>query len=104
MNAHVKCSSPDCPFHGEPQDRRGWHLEKSINLPALLTLGGMVAAGLAYVWRQDSRVTKVEDRATSLEAADIRIENAQGRQRDEIRTDLKSINDKLDRLVERGRR
>lgn len=96
------CSADDCPYSGEPEkERRGWHLERRIGLDVIISFLFLFLAGLGYVVRQDTRVTKVEDRATTLEAADVRIEGVQKTQRDEVRTDLKDINSKLDRLIER---
>ena len=104
MNAHVKCDSDACPFEGDPHDRRGWHLEKSINLPALLTLLGIIAGGIAYVQHQDTRVTKVEDRATALESADVRIESAVRVQKDDLVKKVDRIEDKVDQILAERRR
>jgi hypothetical protein len=96
------CEADDCPYNGKPdEDRRGWHLERRIGLDVIISFLVMLFAGIGYVIHEDTRVTKVEDRATSLEASDVRIQKAQDDQKSEVRSDLKAINDKLDRLIER---
>ena len=96
------CEAEDCPYHGKPEEeRRGWHLERRIGLDVIISFLVIFFAGIGYVIHQDTRVTKVEDRATSLEEADKRIQKIQDDHKGEVRSDLKAINDKLDRLIER---
>jgi len=102
MTSGRHCEAEDCPYHGEPEkERRGWHLERRIGLDVIISFLVMVFAAIGYAIHQDARITKVEDRSTALESADVRIEGVQKVQRDEVRSDLKGINDKLDRLIER---
>ena len=99
MNAHVKCDSDDCPFEGEPHDRRGWHLERSIGLDVIIAFLALMFSGLAYVIHEDTRVTKVEDRATALEQADIRIEKSVTVQKDDLVKKVDRIEDKVDQIL-----
>ena len=101
MNPNLKCSADDCPFEGEPHDRRGWHLERSIGLDVVIAFVALLFSGIAYIIHEDTRVTKVEDRATSLESADIRIEGSQKGIKDDLSRKVDRIEEKLDRLIER---
>jgi len=103
VNPDLTCDSKDCPFEGEPRDRRGWHLERSIGLDVVIAFLALMFSGLAYVIHEDTRVTKVEDRATALEQADIRIEKSVGVQKDDLVRKVDRIEEKLDRLMERRR-
>lgn len=99
----LKCHAADCPFDGTPEDRREnvWHLERRIGLDVIISFLVMLFAGIGYVIHQDSRQTKVETRVDGLEQADLRITGDVKSQKDEVRSDLKAINEKLDRLIER---
>ena len=68
----------------------GWHLDKRVNVGHLLTTISL--AVMLFVWanRMDSRITvlEVQQLNQTLVAADIRSQ-------------LKDVNNKLDRLIER---
>ena len=75
--------------------KRGWRLDKSINLPFLLALGLAGMTGFGYVMTQDRRQTKSETRIENLE-----------KRNDETKVDFKAdllrIENKLDRLIEKN--
>lgn len=99
MSPH--CDSPQCPFDGEPQERRGWHLSKSLDLGHLLVTVAMLASFVIWAMAQERRLTTVENGLQTEHNINVTQDAERARQRDEIRSDLKAINDKLDRLVER---
>lgn len=85
------------------KERRGWHLDKSVNLPFLLALfiAGMGAMG--YISAQNNRQTIVETKQANQE---VELKN--------IKTDFKNdlmrlenssirMEQKLDRIIEKGR-
>lgn len=97
----LRCDASNCPFEGEPQDRREnvWHLDRRIGLDVIISFLVMLFAGIAYVIHQDTRVTKVEDRASTLETADVRIEKALSVQKDDLVKKVDRIEDKVDQIL-----
>ena len=88
-------------------DRRGWHIDKGVPLAVIVTviftLGGLVYSSISKFAQQDERIGKVE---LTLRYQQKSRENARTRtakQFDEMKTDLRSINAKLDRLIESDR-
>ncbi len=107
MSGKVEIQIPDCPAEagGEcamPQ-RRGWHLDRGINPAYIIPLVGAILAGLAWAGEVNRR-DSVQDNTLLQHAQEDK--NTEARvDKLERRTDdqLKAINDKLDRLIERGR-
>ena len=93
-----------CPLDGVSEDRRGWHVERAVNLPALLTLLTMLMGWLAYAQRQDTRVTRVEEHTAALDNTDLRLEKAVTALKEDWVRRSDRIEGKLDRLIERGGR
>lgn len=81
-------------------DRRGWHLDKGIGVAHILTTVGLALGGIWYIAGQDNRVSQAELNIRHLEAQMERDRQSIEKQRDELRTDLRLINSKLDRLIE----
>jgi len=83
------------------ESRRGWHLDKSVNLPFLLSLLLAGFAGIAYVVNNENRQTKVETRVETQEKtleslkADIKLDLTR------IENQNIRIESKLDKLSER---
>lgn len=82
-------------------DRRGWHLNKGLDLGHLLVTISMLAGFLVWAMAQERRITTVENGLKTEHEINLAQDLERARQRDEIRGDLKAINEKLDRLVER---
>ena len=77
-------------------ERRGWHIDKGLNPAYIVPLVGAILAGLAWAGSVNSEQAVQNGRIGTVEK---RVD-------DSIRTnreDLKEINAKLDRLLERGR-
>lgn len=78
------------------RDGRQWSFDKSVNLPTLLTLVAMLAAslgsGFGIYLSFDRRISSLEDRTNH-------IEKDQSEQKSDNKEALKSINEKLDRLL-----
>ena len=87
------------------QDKRGFHIEKSISIGHILTTFGLVIA--AFTW-----TTQVDKKLAVHDVQIIQIQDQNKLQQDEARTSraeilnqLQSINDKLDRTIEnRGKK
>jgi hypothetical protein len=97
-----KCDADNCPFEGDPEmERRKWHINRGIDLGHILVTVGMLAGFLIWALRQEQRLTTVENGLSREHDVNTAQDVERARQRDEIRSDLKTINEKLDRLVER---
>ena len=74
--------------------RQGWSLNKSINLGDMFGGLAVAASMMVYATTLDRRVSVVEDQVKTLKEtqADLRAE---------FKTEFRSVNDKLDRLIER---
>ena len=92
--------------------RREWHLEKSVSIGHLVTTG-MAVIALALAWAEmNARIEYNAIENGHQSKAIQRLEEKQEKQTDEIkqeiqqlrieqRTDSGKINEKLDRLIER---
>lgn len=97
---HLSCEASDCPYGGEPKDRRGWHLDRSLNLGYILTAVIMACGFTAWAMVQERRITTVEvglktehDVNTAQEASRIRSEDQGDLWRQRVEA-------KIDRLME----
>ena len=79
-------------------DRRKWHFDKSINVPTVVAIVMMIAAGLGYVMHQDRRQTISEEKIITLKETDSRHENELRTLQKDIRSDILRIEAKIDNL------
>lgn len=89
---------PDYEHSSPSMDR--WHVSKTINITHLVTTASMIFAAMWYVAGQDNRISQAELNIKHLQSSRIADQASAQRQYDEFRTDLRSINAKLDRLIE----
>lgn len=75
-------------------DSNGWTLNKSINLGDMFGGLAVAASMMVYATTLDRRVSVVEDQVKTLK-------ETQSELRTEVRAEFRSVNDKLDRLIER---
>lgn len=81
-------------------DRRGWHLDKGVSIAHILTTVGLAVGALLYITGQDRRISNLELNYEHLKAARVEDQARADRKFDELKVDLRSINSKLDRLIE----
>lgn len=81
-------------------DRRGWHIDKGIPIAVMLTLAGLVWATAKDQSRQDERISLTESAVQTLQQARLYDQQRSEKKFDELKVDLRSINNKLDRLIE----
>ncbi len=85
----------------------GWHVKKEIQIGHLLTTLSMFISAVLFVLAMDKRLLVVETRQESMMAAQIERDERQDKNSTEsvtlLRTQLGKIDEKLDRLIERGR-
>lgn len=77
------------------KDRRGWHVDKGLNPAYIIPLVASILAGLAWAGTINSGQDVQNQRLTTVEKKvdDVIIVS---------REDMKEINRKLDRLIERS--
>ncbi len=88
----------------EAHDRRGWHIDKGIPPAVIVTIvlammGGVVAIVNMAVG-QDRRIGDVELTVRYLQQSRVGDQQRTEKKFDELKTDLRMINGKLDRLIE----
>lgn len=88
----------------ENHDRRGWHIDKGIPPAVIVTIvlavmGGVVAVVNMAVG-QDRRIGDVELTVRYLQQSRVGDQQRTEKKFDELKTDLRMINGKLDRLIE----
>lgn len=82
-------------------DSRRIRFDATINLGHVLTFLGFIATGLSMWQAMDKRVTILEETRTLQGVIDHKQDNELMDTKKTVREDLKEINAKLDRLIER---
>lgn len=92
-------------------DRRNWHLDKSISVSHLMTTVTLAIGGAWYIMGMQSQIEigREQVKYTQEQVKQIQIVMGEGnvplrRDIDRIQTDLRSMNDKLDKLILRETR
>ena len=84
------------------QEAKRWKIIKEVSLGDVLAV---VMAGISVVYAYstlDKRLTVVEDRVDVQAARDDRQDSESRRYQEQITVSLQNMNDKLDRIIERG--
>ena len=82
-------------------DRRGWHVDKGIGVAHILTTGMIIVSVLWYLAGQDKRVAVLESGLTYVQQNQRNDQSRTEKKFDDIQVDLRNINTKLDRIIER---
>jgi hypothetical protein len=77
------------------------NFDATINLGHVLTFLGFIATGVTMWQAMDKRVTILEETRTLQAVIDRKQDNELTDTKKTVREDLKEINAKLDRLIER---
>lgn len=92
-------------------DRRNWHLDKSISLSHMLTTIVVVITGAAYIMSMQAQIEigREQIKYTQEQIKQMQVVLGEGnvplrRDIDRIQSDLRSVNDKLDKLILRETR
>lgn len=84
-------------------DRRGWHFDKTVGVAHIFTtLAAVVSAGVLLA-QFDKRITVMEQAVVVQQQVEHRQDADSSEFKREMRELYRGINDKLDRLIERGR-
>ena len=80
----------------DQKEKQPWHLDRTVSLSHIITTASAIGAALMFASKLDTRVSLLEQASTQQqkEVSDLKVV---------MREDLKNINGKLDRLIERGR-
>lgn len=81
-------------------DRRGWHLDKSVSIAHIATTAGLILTALWYLASQDTRISNLELSMKHMQEGRAADQGRTEKKFDELKTDLRLINSKLDRLIE----
>lgn len=81
-------------------DRRGWHIDKGIGVAHIITTGMLIVTALWYLAGQDRRISLLEQGVDHLKQSRVSDQHRTEKTLDELKTDLRLINNKLDRLIE----
>lgn len=89
-------------------DRRGWHIDKGIPPAVIVTIvlaviGGVVAV-VDMAVSQDRRIGSVELTVKHLEKTRASDQKRAQLKYNDLKTDLRIIDRKLDRIIESGRK
>jgi hypothetical protein len=74
-------------------EEKGWHFKKEVQLGHLITTFTIAISAVVYINKIEERVSIVEAQITNQKETGILF-----------RMQLEKINDKLDRLIERGQK
>lgn len=82
-------------------DRRGWRVDKTLSVGHLLTT--IVIAGSALVWalRMEGRIVAIEEAVKTQGVTNRQHETSLRDLTTAVREDLRALNGKVDRLIER---
>ena len=81
--------------------RNDWHIDKTVSIRHMISTVVVLVTGVMYI---DSIDTKVEKQGVKIEAIQQQVHQQRSATKDmflHIREDMKRINDKLDRLIEK---
>lgn len=86
----------------------GWHFKKEVQLTHLLSTLTIAVGAVMYIGRIDQRIALVE--ATLAQQAQVQRDRDERQDRAAsdavslVRGDIREVNSKLDRLIEKGRK
>lgn len=85
---------------GFQHDREPWHISRAVSITHILSTITIVGALFIYLSDQNERISTNETNILHLQQTQVEDRKAAERRYDDFRTDLRSINSKLDRLIE----
>lgn len=85
----------------EVSDRRGWHVDKGIPIAVIVSVIILAVSISRDQSKQDERISLVEGSVQVLQRARLNDQARTEKNFDELKVDIRSMNSKLDRLIER---
>ena len=81
-------------------DRRTWHLERGVPVAAIITLVVLVVSISRNQSKQDEQIALIKGSVEDIHRSRAHDRNRTEKRLDDFKIDLRSINKKLDRLIE----
>lgn len=81
------------------EETGGWHLDRRISLGHLVTTATLLVAMMLWAGRMDTRTSLLEVSLNRQAAVDRRQDEATQQLREEIRAELRALNEKMDRYL-----
>lgn len=88
-------------YHGEDRRNRKWHLEPTVSVGHILTTIALIGTIVAAWFDLDHRVTLNEANSIHLRELIQITEDRAEKDRAELKRAIESIDQKLDRLIEK---
>lgn len=85
-------------------DRRDWHVDKGIPIAVIITVILLAVTISRDQAKQDERIALVESSVQMIQQSRINDQARAEKKYDDLKTDLRLISSKLDRLIEGGQR
>ena len=82
----------------------GWHLDKKVPIGIIAAMLMQFAGGLWFISKLDARILALEAGATAQHERDERQDNSSKEALGQLHRQLERIDEKLDRLIEKGRK
>ena len=89
-------------MNATPVKDQQWHLDKKVPISIILAMLGQFGGGLWFIARLDARIIALETAQVAQLERDNRQDSSHNTALGLLREDMREINRKLDRLVERG--
>lgn len=87
--------------HEWGSERRGWHLDKTISAGNVLTAIPLLVGVVIWASGMEHRIAEVAARIVQIEEQRKEDMKRQDEYRREMKSDMRTTGDKLDRLLER---
>ena len=81
-------------------DRRTWHLDRGVPVAAIITLVVLVVSISRNQSKQDEQIALIKGSVEDIHRSRAHDRNRTEKRLDDFKIDLRSINKKLDRLIE----
>lgn len=86
-----------------PEERKQWHLDKSVSVAHILSTLVIAGSAYGYIANMEKRIALLEQAVSNQHETDRRQDMERAKVFETLREDIKGVNNKLDRLIERIR-
>jgi hypothetical protein len=86
------------------KDETSWHLSKSVPVTLIVAIIAQTGALIWFISKIDSRITSLESTVILQRERDNSQDAAQREALSSLRSDIREVDRKLDRLIERGQK
>jgi uncharacterized coiled-coil protein SlyX len=86
------------------RDQTGWHLDRKVPIGIIAAMLMQCAGALWFVSKLDARILALEGAQSTQHERDERQDRSSSEALAQLHRQLERIDEKLDRLIEKGRR